>query len=69
VFLNPHVVSCFSLSHLLSELYNLVAGGLYEVPATYLGSLGYFPAWGPVRSNGRPSERLLLMGVQYVQPS
>jgi hypothetical protein len=26
-FLNIHVVYCFSLSHLLSELCNLVAGG------------------------------------------
>jgi hypothetical protein len=35
---------------------------LFEVPVTYLGSLGYFPAWDPMLPNGRPSERLLLMG-------
>jgi hypothetical protein len=36
--------------------------GLLEVPVTYLGSLGYFPAWGPVLTDGRPSERQLLTG-------
>jgi hypothetical protein len=35
---------------------------LLEVHVTYLGSLGYFPAWGPLLLNGRSSERLLLMG-------
>jgi hypothetical protein len=28
--------------------------GLLEVPMTYLGPLGYFPAWGPVLPDGRP---------------
>jgi hypothetical protein len=36
--------------------------GLFVVPVTYLGSLGYFPAWGSVFPNGCPSERLLRMG-------
>jgi hypothetical protein len=36
---------------------------LLEVLVTYLGSLGYFPAWGPVLPDGHPSERLLLTGV------
>jgi hypothetical protein len=36
--------------------------GLLEVPMTYLGCLGYFPAWGPVLPDGRPLERLLLTG-------
>jgi hypothetical protein len=51
----------FSLSCFLSELCILVAGGFVEVPMTYLGSLGYFPAWGLVLPNGRSSKRLLLM--------
>jgi hypothetical protein len=36
--------------------------GLFEVPMIYLGSLGYFTAWGPVLANSYPSKRLLLMG-------
>jgi hypothetical protein len=28
--------------------------GLLEVPVTYLGSLGYFPTWGPMLPDGRP---------------
>jgi hypothetical protein len=36
--------------------------GLSEVPVTYLGSLGYFPAWGPELPDGRPSESLLVVG-------
>jgi hypothetical protein len=36
--------------------------GLLEVHVPYLGSIGYFPAWGPVLPDDRPSERLLLMG-------
>jgi hypothetical protein len=35
---------------------------LLEVPVTYLGSLGYFPTWGPMLPDGRPLERLLLTG-------
>jgi hypothetical protein len=33
-----------------------------EVPATYLGSLGYFLARGPVLPNGCSSEKLMLKG-------
>jgi hypothetical protein len=40
----------------------LSQAGLLEVPVTYPGSLGYFPAWGPVLSDDHPSERLLLTG-------
>jgi hypothetical protein len=36
--------------------------GLLEVLVTYLGSLGYFPTWGPVLPDDCPLERLLLMG-------
>jgi hypothetical protein len=36
--------------------------GLLEVPVTYRGSLGYFPAWGLMLLDGHPLERLLLMG-------
>jgi hypothetical protein len=36
--------------------------GLLEVPATYLGSFGYFLARGPVLLNGCSSEKLMLMG-------
>jgi hypothetical protein len=36
--------------------------GLFEVPVTYLGSLGYFSAWGPVLPYDCPLKRLLLMG-------
>jgi hypothetical protein len=52
----------FSLSHLWFMLCNLVAGGLLEVPAIYLGSLSYFPTRGPVLPNGCPSKKLMLMG-------
>jgi hypothetical protein len=41
--------------------------GLLEVPAIYLGSLGYFLARGPVLLNGCSSEKPMLMGVQSVQ--
>jgi hypothetical protein len=50
-----YFVSCPSCATLLQV-------GLFEVPVTYLGSLGYFPTWGPVLPDGHPSERLLLMG-------
>jgi hypothetical protein len=40
----------------------LLQVGLLEVPMTYLGSLGYFPIWGPVLTDGCPMERLLLTG-------
>jgi hypothetical protein len=66
-FLNPHVVHCFPLSHLLFDLCNLVASGSVYVPVTYMRSLGYFSAWSPILSDGHPSERLLLTGVRYVQ--
>jgi hypothetical protein len=39
---------------------NPVAGGLFEVPATYLGSIGYFLARGPVLPNGCSLEKLML---------
>jgi hypothetical protein len=32
----------------------LLHADLLEVPVTYLGSFGYFPAWGPVLPDGRP---------------
>jgi hypothetical protein len=34
--------------------------GLFEVPATYLGSIGYFLARGPVLPNGCSLEKLML---------
>jgi hypothetical protein len=34
--------------------------GLLKVPVTYLGSLGYFLARGPVLLNGCPSGKLML---------
>jgi hypothetical protein len=52
-----------------SSCATLSQAGLFEVPVTYLGSLGYFPAWGPVLPYGRPSKRLLLKGVRYVHPA
>jgi hypothetical protein len=36
--------------------------GLFEVLVIYLGSLGYFPTWGPVLPDGRPSKWLMIMG-------
>jgi hypothetical protein len=36
--------------------------GLFEVPATNLGSLGYFLAWGLVLPNGCYSKKLVLNG-------
>jgi hypothetical protein len=47
----------------------LLQVGVLEVPVTYLVSLGYFPAWGPMLPGGHPWKRLLLTGVQYVQPT
>jgi hypothetical protein len=32
----------------------LLQAGPLEVHVTYLGSLGYFPAWGLVLPDGRP---------------
>jgi hypothetical protein len=40
----------------------LSQAGLLEVPATYLGSFGYFLARGPVLLNGCSSEKLMLTG-------
>jgi hypothetical protein len=45
-----------------SSCATLLQACLWEVPVTYLASLGYFLAWGPVLSDDRPSETLLLMG-------
>jgi hypothetical protein len=49
----------------------LSQAGLLEVSVTYLGSLGYFLARGPVLLNGCSSEKLMLNGrwgeVQSVQ--
>jgi hypothetical protein len=50
----------------------LSQAGLLEVPATYLGSLGYFLARGPVLLNSCSLEKLMLNGgggVQSVQPA
>jgi hypothetical protein len=49
-------LSCAILSHM----------GLLEVPATYLGSLGYFLARGPVLQNGCSSEKLMRNGGSRV---
>jgi hypothetical protein len=40
--------------------------GLLEVPATNLGSVGYFLAWGPVLPNGCSLEKLMLNGGSRV---
>jgi hypothetical protein len=75
VFLNPHVVSCFSLYHLLSELCNLVAGGsicgtchLPGVPWLF-SCLGFrVPKWLPLRkaiANGGSGMCSLLGLVPY----
>jgi hypothetical protein len=50
-----YLTSCLSYA-------TLSQAGLFEVPVTYRGHLGYFPAWGPLLPDGHPSERLLLMG-------
>jgi hypothetical protein len=66
----PHVLnylfSCliFSLSYAI-----LSPVGLLEVPAAYQGSLAYFLAQSLLLLNGCSSERLMLMGVQSVQPA
>jgi hypothetical protein len=44
----------------------LSQAGLVEVPATYLGSLGYFFAWGPVLPNACSIEKLMLNGGSRV---
>jgi hypothetical protein len=45
----------------------LSQAGLLEIPVSYLGSFGYFPARGPVLPNGYPSEKVMLMGgPEYV---
>jgi hypothetical protein len=55
--LNPHVV-CFFLCLASCPNYAILS----QAPVTYLGSLGYFPAWGLMLPGGRPQESLLLMG-------
>jgi hypothetical protein len=44
----------------------LSLAGLLEVPATYLGSLGYFLAQDLVLLNGCPLEKPMLMGGSRV---
>jgi hypothetical protein len=45
----------------------LSQAGLLKVPATYLGSIGYFLTRGPVLSNGCSMEKIMLHGgVQSV---
>jgi hypothetical protein len=53
--LSPYLTSGLSCA-ILSQ------AGLLEVPATYLGSFGYFLARGPVLLNGFSSEKLILIG-------
>jgi hypothetical protein len=43
--------------------------GLLEVLTTNLGSFDYFLTRGPVLLNGCSSEKLMLTGVQSVQPA
>jgi hypothetical protein len=65
--------SCGQLLFLCPDSYpscaTLSQAGLLEVPTSYLGSFGYFLARGPVLSNGYPSEKQMLMGVQSMQPA
>jgi hypothetical protein len=44
----------------------LSQAGLLEVPATYLGSLGYFLAQGSMLLDGCSMEKIMLNGVQSV---
>jgi hypothetical protein len=61
-FFNPHVLSCsFSVPLLVQIVQPCRRLDLLEVPMTYLGSVGYFLACGPVLPNGCSSERLMLM--------
>jgi hypothetical protein len=53
IFLYP--ASCLSCA-------TLSQADLLEVPASYLGSFGYFLAQGPVLPNDYPSKKLMLMG-------
>jgi hypothetical protein len=47
-YFNPHVVSCFfSVSLIVRVVQPCHRRGLFEVLVTYLGSLCYFPTWGP----------------------
>jgi hypothetical protein len=66
----PHVVRylspCLAFS---SSCAILTPAALLEVPAAYLGSLGYFLAWGLLLLNGCSLGRLMIMGVQSVQPA
>jgi hypothetical protein len=57
LFLCP--ASCLSCA-------TLSQAGLLEVPATNLGSLGYFLAWGPVLLNGYSLEKIMLNGGSRV---
>jgi hypothetical protein len=43
--------------------------GLLEVPVTYLGSFDYFLARSLVLLNGYSSKKIMLNGVQSVQPA
>jgi hypothetical protein len=66
VFLPPcgQLLSLYPASSLGYAILSQV--GSLEVPATYLGSLGYFLAWGPVLPNGCSSEKLMLDGGSRV---
>jgi hypothetical protein len=66
----PHVVSyLFPCLIFSSSCAILSQAGLLEGPAAYRGSLGYFLTRSLLLLNGCSLERLMLTGVQSVQPA
>jgi hypothetical protein len=64
-FIISYLFSCLAFS---SSCVILSQVGLLEVHAAYRGSLSYFLARSLLLLNGCSSERLMLTGVQSVQP-
>jgi hypothetical protein len=55
-------ITLFPISPLVRVVQSYHCTGLLEVPAPYLGCVGYFLARGLLLLNGYSSERLMLMG-------
>jgi hypothetical protein len=79
IMLEFYICFCAFITHVVSYLFPylifslscviLSQAGLLEVHASYQGSLGYFLARSLLLLNGCSSERLMLTGVQSVQPA
>jgi hypothetical protein len=79
IMLQFYVCLCAFITHVVCYLFPcltfilscaiLSQVDLLEVPAAYQGSLGYFLTQSLLLLNGSSSKRLMLIGVQSVQPA